>query len=65
MNKKLDWSKPIKTKGGSAYMLYHVVQDDYCNGAWYEADRDIWIPCQHDFQGNYAEKKSALDLVNI
>lgn len=63
--KPLDWSKPIKTVGGSKYMLYYLKHGDYSNGAWYEEDRDVWIPCQHDFQGNFASKKSALDLVNV
>jgi hypothetical protein len=66
MQKKnpIDWTQPLKTRGGSPYMLYHVVHNDYCNGAYYDEDSDVWYPIQHDFQGNYSHKKSSLDLVN-
>ena len=64
MTKKLDYTKPVRTRGGSEVRIYEIFYNDYCNGSWYEPDRDVWVPCQWDFQGYFANKPSALDLVN-
>ena len=54
----------MQTRGGSAIRIYEVFESDYINGAWYEDDRDVWYPCQWGWNGDYSEKKCALDLIN-
>lgn len=65
MIKKLDYTKPVKTRGGSQVKIYEIFYQDYCNGAWLEPDREVWIPAQWDFQGMYTDKPTALDLINV
>ena len=44
--------------------IYEIFYGDYVNGAYYAEDRDVWFPIQWEWDGAYAQKKSALDLVN-
>ena len=62
--KQLDPTRGLKTRGGSRVRIYEVFYGDYINGAWYEEDRDVWIPAQWGINGEFASKQSALDLVN-
>lgn len=62
---RIDYTRSVKTRGGSEVRIYEIFYQDYINGAWYEEDRDVWIPAQWDFQGHFASKQSALDLVNV
>lgn len=62
---RIDYTKRVKTRGGSDVRIYDIFYQDYINGAYYDEDSDVWYPCQWDFQGNYSHKKSALDLVNV
>lgn len=60
----INLSQPLKTRGGSAVRIYEIFYGDYVNGAYYAEDRDVWFPIQWGWDGAYAQKKSALDLVN-
>ena len=60
----LDFTKRITTRAGSPVEIYYVREGVYINGAYYEQDDDVWWPVQWDWEGNYASKKSALDLIN-
>ena len=55
----------MKTRGGSPVRLYDIFESDYCNGSYYNAESDVWYPVQWDWNGKYAHKPSALDLVNV
>ena len=61
----LDFRRPIQTRGGSNVKLYEIFDGRYINGAYYADDIDVWFPCQWDSAGYYANKPSALDLVNV
>lgn len=54
----------MRTRGGSSIRIYEVFESDYVNGAYYDEESDVWYPCQWDWNGNYAHKPSALDLIN-
>lgn len=54
----------MRTRGGSAVKLYEIFESDYVNGAYYDEESDVWFPVQWDWNGFYASKPSALDLVN-
>lgn len=45
--------------------IYEIFYGDYVNGAYYSEDSDVWFPAQWGWDGAYAHKKSALDLVNV
>lgn len=62
---RIDYTKKIKTRMGSEVRIYEIFYQDYINGAYYDEESEVWWPCQWDFQGNYADKKSSLDLVNV
>ncbi len=62
---KLNYSKPVRTRGGSAVRIYEIFYNDYLNGAYYDESSDVWFPAQWSFDGGYAQKPSSLDLVNI
>lgn len=64
-NKALDFTCPVATRGGSDVKFYEIFYGRYINGAYYEPSEDIWYPCSWDFTGQYSDKRSALDLVNI
>lgn len=55
----------MQTRGGSLIKLYEVFESDYINGAYYDEESDVWYPAQWDWNGLYAHKPSALDLVNV
>ena len=42
-----------------------VFESDYVNGAVYDECSDVWYPMQWDWNGNYASKPSAADLINV
>jgi hypothetical protein len=44
--------------------LYYIHEGKYINGAYFDTESEVWWPVQWDWEGNYASKKSALDLVN-
>ena len=54
----------MRTRGGSSIRIYEVFESDYVNGAYYDEDSMVWFPVQWDWNGHYAAKPSALDLVN-
>ena len=62
---RLDYSIGVRTRGGSEVRVYEIFYGDYINGAYYDEDSDVWFPCQWSFNGFYASKPSALDLVNV
>jgi hypothetical protein len=64
MSTRLNFSLPIKTRGGSLVEIYYIREGEYCNGAYYDKESDVWWPCQWSWNGDYADKRSALDLVN-
>ena len=61
---RLDFTKRITTRAGSPVELYYIREGWYLNGAYHDEASDVWWPVQWDWEGNYASKKSALDLVN-
>lgn len=61
---RLDFTKRVTTRAGSAVEIYYIREGVYINGAYYGGVDDVWWPVQWDWEGNYASKKSALDLVN-
>ena len=61
---RLDFTKPITTRGGNDVVFYVVYDGRYINGAYYESSEDIWYPCQWDHTGIYGSRPSALDLIN-
>lgn len=63
--KKLDWTKPVQTRGGSEIKIYEVFYNRYVNGCYYEQSEDIYYPCQWDLNGKYGDKPCSLDLINI
>lgn len=65
MTNRIDWTKPVQTRGGSKVDIYYIREGYYVNGAYYSEDSDTFFPVQWDFNGYYANKKSALDLVNV
>ena len=65
MKKQLDWTKLVATRGGNEVKIYEIFYGRYVNGAYYEPSEDVYYPCSWDFTGQYADKRSALDLVNI
>lgn len=54
----------MRTRGGSLIRIYEVFESDYVNGAVYDESSDVWYPMQWDWNGNYASKPSAADLIN-
>lgn len=62
--KQLDFTKPITTRAGSKVDIYYIREGVYINGGYYSKEDDVYFPVQWDWEGNYASKKSALDLVN-
>ncbi len=62
---RLDFTKPIATRGGSNVRFYDIFDGRYINGSYYDPDDDIWYPVQWDSAGMYAAKRSGLDLVNV
>ena len=62
---RLDFTRRITTRAGSPVELYFICEGKYINGAYYESEDDVWWPVQWDWEGNYASKKSALDLINV
>lgn len=61
---QLDWTRPIRTRGGNSVRIYDVFDGRYTNGSYYEDTEDIWYPCQWSPDGMYGDRESALDLVN-
>lgn len=55
----------MRTRGGSLIRIYEVFESDYVNGAVYDECSDVWYPMQWDWNGNYASKPSAADLINV
>jgi len=55
----------MRTRGGSLIRIYEVFESDYVNGAVYDESSDVWYPMQWDWNGNYASKPSAADLINV
>jgi len=62
--KPIDWTQPVRTRGGSSVKIYEIFYEDYLNGCYYDEDSDVYWPCQWTFDGKYADKPSSLDLVN-
>ena len=60
----LNFTKPMRTRGGSRIVIYEVFESDYINGAYYDEDSDVWYPVQWDWYGKYSNTQSALDLIN-
>ena len=63
--KRLDFTKPIKTRGGSDVKFYEIFDGRYINGAYYESSEDIWYPCQWGADGVYGDRDTAIDLMNV
>ena len=64
-SKQINFTRPIQTRGGSDVRLYDIFDGRYINGAYYEQSEDIWYPCQWSSTGEYGDKPTALDLINI
>jgi len=62
---KLDFTKPITTRGGSEVKFYEIFDGRYINGAYYESSEDIYYPCQWSIDGTYGDRDTAIDLINI
>jgi hypothetical protein len=46
--------------------IYEVFSTGYLNGAWYEAEDDVWYPQQWNMDGSVSiDKKDDLDLHNV
>lgn len=62
---RLDFTKRITTRAGSSVEIYYIREGVYINGAYFDEGNEVWWPVQWDWEGNYAAKKSALDLINV
>lgn len=65
----LDYKKPVVTRQQHTVQIYHVYQD-YMNGAWYNEEKDRWVPIQWTLSGYFLPNlighrgPSDLDLIN-
>ncbi len=63
---KIDFTKPIATRAGHDVRIYEVFYPKYLNGAFYEAEDDVWYPQQWNMDGSvFVDTKDDLDLRNI
>ena len=62
----LDFTTTIKTRVGQEIRLYEIFDGRYINGAWYDAEDDVWYPCQWGSDGRISpDTRDDLDLINV
>lgn len=64
--KTLSFTRRIATRAGHDVRIYEVFSGKYLNGAFYDAEDDVWYPQQWNMDGSISlDKKDDLDLVNV
>lgn len=61
----LKFTQRLATRSGHDVRIYEVFESRYINGAYYDAETDIWWPRQWDWDGSDSLGEFTLGLYNV